>query len=97
MIVDACIKDISMFGFYIVFALVSTVVPYILYTMGLSAMENSKASIVASVEPVAATIFGILLFEENMTIHNFIGILLVLGAIVICNINWKTGGKDEKR
>jgi len=97
MIVDACIKDISMFGFYIVFALVSTVIPYILYTMGLSAMENSKASIVASVEPVAATIFGILLFEENMTIHNFIGILLVLGAIVICNINWKTGGKNEKR
>ncbi len=97
MIVNACVSDINMLGFYIIFAMVSTVVPYILYTVGLSAMENSKASIVASVEPVAATAFGILLFEENMSINNFIGIVLVLGAIVICNINWKTGGKDEKR
>jgi drug/metabolite transporter (DMT)-like permease len=97
MIVNACVSDIHMFGFYVIFAMVSTVVPYILYTVGLSAMENSKASIVASVEPVAATIFGILIFEENITFYNFIGILLVLGAIVTCNINWKTGGKDEKR
>jgi len=89
MIVGACAEDIGMLGFYIIFALVSTVVPYILYTLGLSAMENSKASIVASVEPVAATIFGIVLFKEKMTLNNLIGIILVLGAIVICNIEWE--------
>lgn len=89
MIWNACVDDVSMFGFYIVFALVSTVIPYILYTLGLTSLENSKASIIASVEPVAATVFGIVLFHEEMTISNLIGIILVLGAILICNINWK--------
>lgn len=89
MIWNACEEDVGMFGFYIVFALVSTVIPYILYTLGLTAMENGKASIIASVEPVAATIFGIVLFEETMSVDNLIGIILVLGAIVICNMNWR--------
>lgn len=89
MIVKVCVGDISMFGFYTVFALVSTVVPYILYTLGLSFMENGKAAIIASVEPVAATIFGMALFQEKMTSSNLIGIILVLGAIVVCNIEWK--------
>lgn len=86
-IYDAGVKDIGIAGFYLLFALVSTVVPYILYTLGLTGMENSKASIIASIEPVAATVLGIILFHEKMTIHNVVGILLVLGAIVICNID----------
>lgn len=86
-IYDACVKDLGIAGFYLVFALVSTVAPYILYTLGLTGLENSKASIIASIEPVTATVLGIVLFHEKMTIHNVIGILLVLGAIVICNLN----------
>ncbi len=89
MIWNACVEDSSMLGFYIVFALVSTVVPYILYTLGLTAMENSKASIIASVEPVAATVFGVMLFHEKMTSNHLIGMILVLGAIMICNMDWK--------
>ncbi len=89
MIVEACVDDISMFGFYIVFALVSTVVPYILYTLGLSFMENGKAAIIASVEPVAATIFGMVLFQEKMSWNNLIGIILVLCAISLGNKNGK--------
>lgn len=93
-IVATCVRDGSMLGFYIVFALVSTVIPYVLYTLGLTAMENSKAAIVASVEPVAATVFGIVLFEEKMTVNNLAGIVLVLGAIIICNINWKKRSRE---
>lgn len=87
MIYDVCVDDISMLGFYFTFALVSTVIPYILYTLGLTALENSKASIIASVEPVAATVLGIVLFHEKMTVGNLIGIVLVLGAIAICNFD----------
>ncbi len=89
MIYGACADDIGMLGFYLVFALVSTVIPYILYTLGLTALENSKASIIASVEPVAATVLGIVLFHEKMTANNITGIVLVLGAIVICNVDVK--------
>lgn len=83
-IYGACVEDIGMLGFYLVFALVSTVIPYILYTLGLTALENSKASIIAFVEPVAATVLGIVLFHEKMTVNIVTGIVLVLGAIVIC-------------
>lgn len=51
-------RDIRMIELYLVFVLVSTVIPYILYTLGLTVLENSKASIIASVEPVTATVFG---------------------------------------
>lgn len=88
-IYKACEKDFGMLGFYLIFGLVSTVIPYITYTLGLTAMENSKASIIASVEPVAATVLGILVFHEKMTISNLIGIVLVIGAIVVCNVDGK--------
>lgn len=89
MICEAPVKDIRMLGFYLVFALVSTVVPYILYTLGLTALENSKASIIASIEPVTATVLGMILFHEKMTVSNLAGIILVLGAIVISNVDLK--------
>lgn len=89
MIYEVCVEDIGMLGFYFAFALVSTVIPYIIYTLGLTALENSKASIIASVEPVAATVLGIVLFHEKMTLSNLIGVVLVLGAIVICNVDSK--------
>lgn len=81
------VKDLRMAGFYLVFAMISTVIPYFVYTLGLSKMENGQASIIASVEPVAASLIGFFVFGEMITLNGFIGIILVLGAIVLCN--WK--------
>ena len=67
------------------FGLVSTVLPYILYTQGLQKVENGRASILASVEPVVATILGILVFHEILHADEIAGILLILGAILISN------------
>lgn len=82
-----CSSDISVLGFSFIFGLMSTVLPYVLYTIGLAYVENGKASIIASVEPVVATILGIVLFHEKMTLNGLLGMALVLGAIVLCNIN----------
>lgn len=71
-------------------ALISTVLPFLLYTKGLSGMEAGKASILATVEPFVATIIGILFFNETITVVKLIGMLLVLSAIVILNINKKS-------
>lgn len=62
----------------------STVIPYLTYTMGLKYMENGKASILASVEPVVAVLLGIFVFHENMTMTGILGVVLVLAAISIC-------------
>lgn len=66
-------------------AFVTAVLPYLLYTVGLSHMRASAAAIMASIEPVVATAAGALVFGEALTIPAFIGIALVLGAIVVLN------------
>lgn len=74
-------------------AVVSTVLPFLLYTKGLYGMEAGKASILATVEPFVATIVGVLFFKENMTSFKIIGMLLVLLAIIILNVNKKSTDK----
>lgn len=66
--------------------LVTTVFPYLLYTYGLTKIENGKASIMASVEPVVASLFGIVFFHESLTPGGIIGVVLVLAALVLLNI-----------
>ena len=66
-------------------AFVTAVLPYLLYTVGLSRMRASAAAIMASIEPVVATTAGALVFGEALTVPAFAGIVLVLAAIVVLN------------
>ncbi|MBE5947484.1 MAG: EamA family transporter [Lachnospiraceae bacterium] len=86
---EVCCTSVGMFGFTILFGLVSTILPYIFYNFGLVHVENGKASIIASIEPVVATLFGVVLFKEKLTSNTVIGVILVLGAITICNLKIK--------
>ena len=68
---------------------VTAFLPYVLYSMGLENMESSKASILASVEPVVSALFGVFVFHEALTLWGILGILMVLGAIVVLNVKLK--------
>lgn len=70
----------------ILLGLITSVIPYIFYTMGLSKVETAKASIMASVEPVVATLFSVFLFGETLSFFGVLGIILVLSAIVLLNL-----------
>lgn len=63
-----------------------TVIAYLLYTKGLEKMEGSKASIIATVEPVVATILSVFLYNESFGIIQFIGTVLILGSVVLINL-----------
>ena len=65
--------------------IVTAVAPYILYTMGLEHIEAGKASILASVEPMVATLFGITVYHEPLTLLSFTGIVLILTAVILLN------------
>lgn len=69
------------------YGVITTVLPYILYTFGLRYVENSKASIMATVEPVVATLIGVFWFHESMTASGAVGVLLVLGALILLGRN----------
>lgn len=68
---------------------VTCFLPYLLYTRGLEGLENGKASIMASIEPVVATIVGIVIYSEAPTLMSAAGVILVLSAIVLLNVKSK--------
>ena len=61
----------------------STAAPYILYTWGLARTEPGRASILASLEPVVASLTGVLAFGEPMGLLTALGILCVLAGVYI--------------
>lgn len=60
--------------------------PYLLYTYGLTGMETGRASVMASVEPVVATLVGAVAFHESMSALSYAGVVLVLSAVVLLNV-----------
>ena len=70
-------------------AVLCTIIPYLSYTKGLTAVEGGKASIIASVEPVVAAAIGFIFFNEGMPPAKLIGMALVLCAILLLNLPQK--------
>ena len=66
-------------------ALVTAVIPFLAYTLGLRTVEASRAGILATIEPMVATLIGILLFSEPLTLLSGLGILLILAAVILLN------------
>ena len=74
-------------GYAVLFALVSCVLPYTLYTLGLKYIASSTASIIATVEPVVATIVGAVIFSEPLAVpFGYLGVALVFLSVVLINI-----------
>lgn len=85
-IIEICIKTPIAIGAVIGSALICSVLPYVLYTKALINMEASRASVIASVEPVVATMIGVFVFSEKITVSAVFGIACVLVAIGILNV-----------
>ena len=76
-------STISLYGTFMI--LLVTLFPYLCYTKGLSGLENGTASVIASIEPVMATMLGILIYKEKLTFINAAGMMLVLASIILMN------------
>lgn len=70
-------------------ALIPTVLAYFLYTWGLEKTEGSKAAIIATVEPVVATMLGVFLYGERLGAIQIVGALLILGSVIIVNMSFR--------
>ncbi len=79
------IFNIQGFLFLMIITVFCTILPYFLYTQGLRNVENGKASMMATIEPVVATIISVFIFSENFTAFNFLGIVCVISGILIVN------------
>lgn len=83
--ITVCPRKPYLFVFIVLTGLVTAVIPFLLYTLGLEQVEASRAAILATIEPMVATLIGIAVFHEYMTVLSAIGILCILCAIVLLN------------
>lgn len=64
-------------------ALTCTLIPYMLYTYGLSRIPAGKAAILAIFEPVVASLVGVLFFKEYLGTIGSIGLVTVSCGLVL--------------
>ncbi len=69
--------------FMLAHSMCSSVLPYTLYTLSLNYLEMGVVSILTFGEPVAATLFGALIFKEEPTLLSIIGLVVTILALIL--------------
>ena len=81
---------------YLGLGIVGSVLPYFLYQKGLaSGIDGSAASILANIEPVTATIFGVLIFADSLEAAQVAGMAIVLGGAAIGTLAQGKAGANK--
>lgn len=62
-----------------------TVCAYLLYTKGLEQVENTKAAVISTIEPIVATIVAISLFQEKISLLQIIGSIVIIISVIMIN------------
>lgn len=75
-------------------SLVSTILPYVLYTLGLKNTSPGRASVLAFAEPLVATLISTAVFHERLTVGGVVGILLIFMSIFLLSTG--AGGDAEE-
>lgn len=68
---------------------INCVLPYVLYTMALKEISAGVASSLSVMEPMFATLFSIIIFDEKLSFFSVFGIVLILSSSAFL-------GKNEK-
>ena len=63
--------------------IIGTLVAYTLYMQGVQDIGAVKASMLASVEPVSATLFSALWLDTSFVFMDFIGFLLIMSTVFL--------------
>ncbi len=82
--------DLSALGALFVVVVFGTVIPYTLYLKGVEQIGAVKASMIASVEPLAATLFTAILLGTQFTKIDITGFFFIIATVILLAY------KDEK-
>ncbi|MFD9628329.1 DMT family transporter [Peribacillus muralis] len=75
--------DEEVLSYSIGLGFIPTVLAFFLYTTGLTYVESSTGSIMTTIEPVVATLMGVILFGEALSPWQVMGVLLVITAVIL--------------
>ena len=71
---------------FLLFAVVSILIPYIFFTKGLNLLEATTAGIVTTLEPVIAIIVAYMALGEALNLVQMVGALAVVSAVVLLQL-----------
>lgn len=78
-------------------ALFATFIPYTLYLFGMGLdVDGGTASILATLEPAAATVYGIFWFGDRLESRQLLGIFVVLAGVLLPILEEKRAGSAVK-
>lgn len=77
--------------------IVTSVLPYFLYALALRELPAGTASALSVVEPMAATLFSVLLLGERLQLFSCIGIVLILFAVVLLSLTDRDRKQNKER
>ncbi len=89
MAAKAMVEPVVVIPLMIGIGVFTCLLPYFLYTTALRDIPAGTAASLAIIEPMAATIFSIAFFGEQLSIPSVAGILLILAAVYLL-------GKDDQ-
>jgi drug/metabolite transporter (DMT)-like permease len=77
------IRDPKLILICLVWTICCSILTYYLFNSALSYLDVSRASLLSTFEPVAAVIFGVVLFHEQIDVFGIIGIIMVFVSLVL--------------
>ena len=83
MVATAMQKPALLFPMLVALGICTCVLPYFLYTLALKALPVGTAAALGIVEPMAATVFSVILLGEPLGLFPAIGIILILGSVFL--------------
>ncbi len=69
---------------------ITAAIPYTLYTLGLKYIPAGKASILACVEPLTATVIGISFYGDKLGLTSICGIILIFFGVSLLSLSKNT-------
>lgn len=69
--------------YYPLTGLAASVIPYLLYTLGLSGLESGIAAVISCSEPMVACLVSVFVLAEPITLSGIVGIVLIMISVVI--------------
>ncbi|WP_034409304.1 DMT family transporter [Deinococcus murrayi] len=84
---------LAAWGSLVAIAVLSTYLAYLAYSAGLRHLPATRASVIASLEPVVAAVLAALIFGERLSALALAGAALVVGAALLLSV----GGRQEKQ
>ncbi len=92
-IASRLMADPKLIFFIALWALCCSIFTYYLFNTALSYLNIVTASMLSTFEPVAAVLFGVLLFHERQGLFGWIGVILVIVSLVLIEFKPEGGKK----